>query len=217
MRAYVNLHGGKQEKKHLLAIDEDRSLFASRNQTWRFWQQSLFQNCIPQLGFFLVISTGNWHLRMASIKQTVALFTAFDRPCYEKLTVQQLQVPNTSAEARRFLHRFQYAHTVAIDEAHEMIINKDCKEAITKRSTDYIRCAATFFQVCSKSLKNLDAQLFLEAQCHSTNDILTMTCATHDTIKQAANNQTQTTNLHLKATSQPNPKHHHILKKRCIS
>lgn len=56
--------------------------------------------------------------------------------------------------------RGRYAHNVAIDEAHEMAINKDCKEAITKPSGDYIKCVATFLPVSSKSLKNLDAKFF---------------------------------------------------------
>lgn len=114
------------------------------------------------------------------MNQIAALFTPFDRPCYEKLTAQHiddsckcptpvlnvLQQGGFSISFRR-----RHAH-VTIDDAHKMAINKDCKEAITKRTVDYIKCVATFFQVCCKSLKNLDAQLSPEAQCHSTNDIL---------------------------------------------
>ena len=92
-------------------------------------------------------------------------------------------------------------------QAHEMTINKDCKEAITKPNADYIKCVATFLPVCSnQSLKNLDAQLFPEVQSDGIDDILTLTCATRDAIKQAANIQAQTAKLasesHLTAQSQ---------------
>jgi len=95
-----------------------------------------------------------------------ALFTAFDRPCYEKLIAQHIhdicKCPTPVLNALKqggfsISFRGSYAHNVAIDEAHEMAINKDCKEAITKPSADYIKRVATFLPVRSKSL---DAQLF---------------------------------------------------------
>ena len=41
-------------------------------------------------------------------------------------------------------------HSIGIDEAHEMCINKDCKEFITKPSGDYIDRVATFMPVRSR-------------------------------------------------------------------
>ena len=98
--------------------------------------------------------------------------------------------------------RGRHAHNIAIDEVHEMAINKDYKEAITKPSADYIKRVATFLPVCFKSFKKLDAQLFPGSMSQHR-------CATHDAIKQAVNIQAQTTKLayksHLTAQFQPSP------------
>ena len=159
------------EKHPMFLEDFDKFMqsMASRDQSWRFWQQFVFQDCLAYLGLFLAIRTGNWHLRMASMKQMAALFTAFDRPCYEKLIAQHIHdickcpTPVLNALQRggfSISFRGMHAHNVAIDEAHEMAINKDCKEAITKPSADYIKRVATFLPVRSKSLKKLRCRAF---------------------------------------------------------
>ena len=48
-------------------------------------------------------------------------------------------------------------HSVAIDESHEMLINKDCKTSIIHPIPDYINRIA---QHRSKAIKNLQSQLF---------------------------------------------------------
>ena len=103
--------------------------------------------------------------------------------------------------------RGRHAHNIAIDAAHEMAINKDCKEAITKPSADYTKRVATFLPVRFNSLKNLNAQLFPEAQSDGIDDILSLTCVTCDAISRQRTSKHKQQNLPLKATSQPNPKH----------
>ena len=50
-------------------------------------------------------------------------------------------------------------HSVAIDEAHEMLVNKDCKSAVVRPLPDYINRIARYLPYRSKSLQNLKDQL----------------------------------------------------------
>ena len=88
---------------------------------------------------YMAIQSGNWDLRMGAIKSMAALFTAFDRPKYQKLIPQHIVDLLTISEVLSHLKkggftvsiRGRAGHSVGIDEAHEMCINKDCKEYIT--------------------------------------------------------------------------------------
>ena len=51
-------------------------------------------------------------------------------------------------------------HAVAIDEAHEMLINKACKTAIVKPNPDYISRISRYLPYRTKCLENLTSQLF---------------------------------------------------------
>ena len=51
-------------------------------------------------------------------------------------------------------------HSIGIDEAHEMCINRDCKEFITKPSGEYINRVARFLPVRRKAMKNMESQIF---------------------------------------------------------
>ena len=53
-------------------------------------------------------------------------------------------------------------HSVALDEAHEMKINKECKTAIVHPSKDYINRVAGYIPYHAKCMENLRMQLFPE-------------------------------------------------------
>ena len=57
-------------------------------------------------------------------------------------------------------------HSVAVDEAHKMLVNKDLKQAIVRPSKEYLTQMATFFSYRSQALHNLQEQLFPECQVH---------------------------------------------------
>ena len=63
---------------------------AKKDETWRFWVQCVFQDLMAYIGLFLAIRSGDWSLRVASIKQMAATFTAFDHHNYTKLISQHL-------------------------------------------------------------------------------------------------------------------------------
>ena len=60
----------------LMKLVEEQS---SRSQTWKFWSQYIFQDCLAYISLHLAIRTGYWSLRTAAIKSMAAVFTAFDR------------------------------------------------------------------------------------------------------------------------------------------
>ena len=139
------------------------------DDTWRFWVQFLFQDAMANIGLLLAIRSGDWQLRVASMKLMAALFTAFDHPNYQKLISQHLV--DIHAMPASILTMFQQGafvvsilgrpwHSVAIDEPHEMLINKNCKTSIVRPLPDYINRIAHYILYRSKAVKNLQSQLF---------------------------------------------------------
>ncbi len=47
---------------------------ASMDDTWRFWVQFVFQDAMAYICLFLAIGSGDWNLRLASIKQMAPIF-----------------------------------------------------------------------------------------------------------------------------------------------
>ena len=58
---------------------------ATVDNTWQFWTQFVFEDCMAYIGLFLAIRSGDWNLRMACIKQLATIFTAFDHSTYQWL------------------------------------------------------------------------------------------------------------------------------------
>ena len=144
-------------------------MLARTDDTWRFWTQFVFQDAMAYIGLFLAIRSGDWQLRVASMKSMAAVFTAFDHPNYQKLISQHLVDLHTMPAP--ILTMFQQGafvvsilgrpwHSVAIDESHEMLINKDCKTSIVRPLPDYINRIAHYIPYRSKAVKNLQSQLF---------------------------------------------------------
>lgn len=88
------------------------------------------------------------------------LFSAYDRHCYQKLIPRHIadieSFPTEVAqcfEAGGFTVKIKggLGHAVALDEAHEMCINRDMKMAVV-RLTSRKRC--TTFHTVSKHISN---------------------------------------------------------------
>ena len=53
-------------------------------------------------------------------------------------------------------------HSIGIDEAHEMCINRERREFITRPSADYINRTAQFLSIRATAMTKLEAQVFAE-------------------------------------------------------
>ena len=140
---------------------------ADGDDTWRF----VFCDALAYVGLFLAIRGGDWQLRMACMKLMAPVFTAFNHATYQKLISNH--IADVQSMPPEILTMFQQGgfvvsikgrawHSVGIDEAHEMLINKDCKTSIIRPSEDYINRLATYIPYRTKSLENLRQQIFPE-------------------------------------------------------
>ena len=58
-------------------------------------------------------------------------------------------------------------HSVALDEAHEMLINKDIKAAVVRPTKEYLDRILFYFPVRSRALKQLKREVFLDNSQYS--------------------------------------------------
>jgi len=139
------------------------------------------------------IRSENWHLRMASLKSTAADFTAFDHSIYQKLITQHivdvLNMPADLFQKEGFVLSISgnTLHSVALDESHEMLINKHVKESIVRPSKDYINRITQYIPFRVKSVQNLKAQLFTDRTSVSARTHAIMLAPDKSIIKLAAN------------------------------
>ena len=162
------------ETQALELFDEFKTFIrevARTDCTWRFWVQFCFQDINAYIGLFLAIRSGDWNLRTASIKHMAPLFTAFDHPNYRKLISRHLadlltmpQSVITMLQQGGFVISISGNpwHSVGIDEAHEMLINKACKMSVVRPSPEHINTVAHYLPYRTKAIENLASYLFPE-------------------------------------------------------
>ena len=144
---------------------------AASDDTWRFWIEFVFEDAMAYIMLFLATRSGNWQLRMAAIKLMVPLFAAFDHNTYQKVIAQHLadvliMPPNILAMFQQGAFvvsiRGREWHSVGLDEAHEMLINKECKTTMVKPTPDYINRLVKYLPYRSKAFETFRQQLGLE-------------------------------------------------------
>lgn len=90
------------ETQRVLSFDKFKAFIqqqACTDSTWRFWTQFVFPDAAAYVGLFLSVRSGDWHLRVACVKQMVAVFTAFDHSNYLKLISRHLADMLTISES----------------------------------------------------------------------------------------------------------------------
>ena len=92
---------------------------------------------LSYLSLFVSMCSGMWKLRLSGIKSMAPLFVAFDHPHYQKLIPNHLKdLAKMPRDVLKFLESGAFVcsitgkrmHSVALDEAHEMLVNKDLKQ-----------------------------------------------------------------------------------------
>ena len=111
-----------------------------------------------------------WGLRTASLKQMCQVFTAFDRLNYIKILPQHFAEVSSLRDVVKDCFskggfvcniRGREIHAVALDEVHEMLINKDIKMYIVRPSKEYLNKIMYYYPVRSMVCKQLKDQLSL--------------------------------------------------------
>ena len=142
---------------------------AITDKTWRLWIQFVFTDAMAYISLFLAIRSGDWHLRLHSLKQMGPIFSAFDHLTYQKLIANHIAEIQIMPEP--ILNMFKYGafvvslsgrpwHSVSIDEAHEMGINKEVKASLHIPTPDKINRMAQYLTYRSAMLQNFKSQLF---------------------------------------------------------
>ena len=107
-----------------------------------------------------------------------AVFTTFDHGTCHKLITQHLE--DIAKMPASILTMFRHGafvvsvtgrpcHSVGIDESHELLINKDCKQSIIHPLPDYINRMVQHLTYRSKAIKNIQSQLFPSTPDNKTN------------------------------------------------
>ncbi len=125
------------------SFDRFMSDKAKEQDTIRFWLQFVTVDIFSYIALYTGIRTRNWQLRTGSLKLMASVFSAFDRPIYQRLIPQHLK--DLAQMPPRVLQHLQDGgfsvrltstewHAVALDECHEMKVNKDAKLAVVRPS-----------------------------------------------------------------------------------
>ena len=138
---------------------------AQQHDTVKFWYQFITADCFSYIALFIALRYRNWELRVGSLKLLAATFSAFDRPIYQELIPRHLKdvltmPPNILHHLRKGSFSVRLSptefHGVALDECHEMKINKDAKLAVihpSKHKMEFLSNYLSFRAACVDNLK----------------------------------------------------------------
>ena len=141
---------------------------AKLDDNWRFWCGFVFHDCLAYVGLYFAIRGGVWGLRMASLKEMCPLFTAYDRVNYLKILPQHFaEVMCLPDYVRQCLEQSGFVcmikgnemHAVALDEAHETLINKHIKTSVVRPSKEYLDRNMYYYPVRAKTCDALKEQV----------------------------------------------------------
>ncbi|XP_066282530.1 uncharacterized protein [Branchiostoma lanceolatum] len=143
-------------------------IMSKKNKVFQFWHDFVHGTCLAYINLFLSIRSANWNLRVASIKHMVPLFYAFDHHMYSRLLARHIADINIFPKSiLSVLQKGGFVSSlkgtafsdVALDECHEMTINKDLKDAISNPDPNRINQLALFLPFRAEILRNVKSQI----------------------------------------------------------
>ena len=159
-------------KKQLFGFEDDfkefRMKMSESDKTFRFWDDFLHKDCFYYIGLYIGVRSGNWNLRVASLKNMAPLFSVCDFPNYAKLLPEHLAdldlMPDDVLVNLRnggFVCSLKgnAFESQALDETHESTINKEVKMAISRNNEDLIVAKGLYIPFRAKMLENLMFQI----------------------------------------------------------
>ena len=149
------------------------------DETWCFWLQFLMDDFASCLALFIGVRTRSWNLRMAGIKGMAPLFVVFDRPTYRKLIPHHLtEVLLMPKEVLTHLQNGGFCasitdrsmHCEALDEVHEMKINKEAKGMVVRPTDDNMHRLSNSLPFMARMAATFTKQLFPECLSSTVQD-----------------------------------------------
>ena len=150
----------------------------------KFWCQFVFSDCLSYIALYMAIRCKNWNLRVYALKMMAPLFAAYDRTTYQQIIPHHLAdlqtfpdcvMKNLQAGAFAVCICAGKGHALALDEAHEMCINKDMKSAIVRHSKAYLQKTSCFYGFVLQLTRIYLVKCFLihHILCHKMNQKFT--------------------------------------------
>lgn len=144
---------------------------SEKQSTIKFWYNFIMKDSFAYVALYIAIRYRLWDLRVGSLKLMAPIFQAFDRPTYQRLIPRHLKDLATFPEC--VLHHLEAGgfsvrltpsnwHAVALDECHEMKINKDAKLAVVRPNPQRMAHISNHMPFRARCMNNLTAQLFPE-------------------------------------------------------
>eukprot|EP00951_Prasinocladus_malaysianus_P003328 scaffold23627_cov18-Prasinocladus_malaysianus.AAC.1 len=136
----------------------------SKNQTVAFWAKFL-ESLDAYIALYIAIRTGNWALRCWALRKLAVVFVAMGKPNYTKLVAQSIAdfklLPNWVLKA------FEEGHftvsqkgspgcNMALDEAHEAIINRMSKRYVGRASEHRLQDMAGFLHHLGEAINTAE-------------------------------------------------------------
>ena len=79
------VHIGEDEGKLTSGFHRYLTNLSAQDDTCKLWIKFVLEDCLPYVGLYIAMRSKNWNLRMYSIKEMAALFSAYDRITYQRL------------------------------------------------------------------------------------------------------------------------------------
>ena len=138
------------------------------DETDRFWNMFIHKDMITYVALWLALRRGDWRQRTCCLKEVAPLFHAFDRTTYQDLIVQHIgnihsypQEVVDSLESGGFVANISgnSMMSVALDEAHEMLINRETKACLVRTTPAALSKLTGYLPYRSNLLANIKQQI----------------------------------------------------------
>ena len=131
----------------------------------KFWYSYITDDCFAYIALYIATRYHTWNMRTASVKRMVPIF-AFHCPTYQQLIPHHWHdLATLPTHLLNHLEKGAFAvrlpelesHAVALDECHELCINKDCnkvcKLAVVRPIKDRMEFLSNYLPFRSACLK----------------------------------------------------------------
>ena len=179
VREFLHAQGEFKERT-LIPLFKEFSKFreemSQKLETFRFWDRFLTQDMASYINLWLAIRTRNRSLRMAALKDMAPLLFAFDRRNYSRLI--PLHLSKLYALTPHVLNHFENGcfatsikgtnfSSVAFDEAHEMLINKECKTAVNNCMPEHMEQLVGTIEYQAQLMRTFEDSLGVHSSTYS--------------------------------------------------